>query len=516
MKLRIASLLMLIVILSPSVYVASEITEIIEIASEEVSEVTSEEVSEVTSEEVSEVTSEEVSEVTSEEVSEVTSEEVSEVTSEEVTSEETEVTSEEIEVTRDSVSEKSIKTSTEDNNDQVEVEKRSNSNIKVTYDSNGKVATKTYYENGKRIKYEKWSNGRVDTRIVYDSKGKVDYKVFYTSFGKRRLYENWADGAKGGYIKYTYDSNHNLEYRVRYNRNNKVNNKIWYYTNGNRSKFEQWRGTGRDNRVKEIYNYYSNGYRKYVIKYDSRNTYKTVDAKYWFDENNKRTQYENWNNGQKQRYAEYYTNGKYKITLDFTYYSNGNMKTSTRRDYTTRGEYVTIKRTYDTHYNKTDERMYGSPTSYFKIPMKNGYITCQYMCYDNHTGIDLGNTDKNVDIRATASGEVVQVTTGCSAYGGYLGNTCNYGAGNYVVVSHTYQGRKFFSIYEHLSKVNVKVGQNVTTSTKIGEMGQSGNVSGPHLHFELFEDTNKDGFRSDEYRTNPAIFTDFRKYPIKY
>ncbi|MFJ9888323.1 M23 family metallopeptidase [Streptomyces sp. NPDC091287] len=54
--------------------------------------------------------------------------------------------------------------------------------------------------------------------------------------------------------------------------------------------------------------------------------------------------------------------------------------------------------------------------------------------------------------------------------------------GNAVVIKHS-NGK--YSQYAHLSKVNVKVGEQVKTGEKIALSGNTGNSSGPHLHFEI-------------------------------
>ncbi|MGW4106974.1 M23 family metallopeptidase [Streptomyces sp. NPDC004976] len=54
--------------------------------------------------------------------------------------------------------------------------------------------------------------------------------------------------------------------------------------------------------------------------------------------------------------------------------------------------------------------------------------------------------------------------------------------GNAVVIKH---GDKTYSQYAHLSSVNVKAGQVVKTGQKIASSGNTGNSSGPHLHFEI-------------------------------
>ena len=66
--------------------------------------------------------------------------------------------------------------------------------------------------------------------------------------------------------------------------------------------------------------------------------------------------------------------------------------------------------------------------------------------------------------------------------------------GYYVLIYHngTYSTR-----YAHLSSVAVSTGQYVTAGTVIGYEGDTGNVTGPHLHFEVYENGT---------RVNPAQF----------
>ncbi|MFC9248240.1 M23 family metallopeptidase [Streptomyces sp. NPDC057136] len=54
--------------------------------------------------------------------------------------------------------------------------------------------------------------------------------------------------------------------------------------------------------------------------------------------------------------------------------------------------------------------------------------------------------------------------------------------GNAVVIKHS-NGK--YSQYAHLSQINVKIGQTVKTGQKIALSGNTGNSSGPHLHFEI-------------------------------
>ncbi|OGM02605.1 hypothetical protein A2115_01150 [Candidatus Woesebacteria bacterium GWA1_41_8] len=56
------------------------------------------------------------------------------------------------------------------------------------------------------------------------------------------------------------------------------------------------------------------------------------------------------------------------------------------------------------------------------------------------------------------------------------------GYGNAVLISH---GNDMTSLYAHLSKIEVKVGDVVESSTEIGKMGATGHATGPHLHLEI-------------------------------
>ncbi|MCJ1678146.1 M23 family metallopeptidase [Streptomyces sp. APSN-46.1] len=54
--------------------------------------------------------------------------------------------------------------------------------------------------------------------------------------------------------------------------------------------------------------------------------------------------------------------------------------------------------------------------------------------------------------------------------------------GNAIVIKHA---DKTYSQYAHLSKINVTIGQKVSKNQTIGLSGNTGNSSGPHLHFEI-------------------------------
>ncbi|GJF21589.1 MULTISPECIES: M23 family metallopeptidase [Streptomyces] len=54
--------------------------------------------------------------------------------------------------------------------------------------------------------------------------------------------------------------------------------------------------------------------------------------------------------------------------------------------------------------------------------------------------------------------------------------------GNAIVIKH---GNGTYSQYAHLSRIDVQIGQVVKTGQHIAKSGNTGNSSGPHLHFEI-------------------------------
>ncbi len=85
-----------------------------------------------------------------------------------------------------------------------------------------------------------------------------------------------------------------------------------------------------------------------------------------------------------------------------------------------------------------------------------------------------------------ANGVVVDARGGCAYNGGYYGNTCNWGRGNYVFLLVLIGDEYYFIQYDHLKDIYVSIGDIVyQRKTIIGTTGNSGNSSGPHLHFAI-------------------------------
>ncbi|MBS2017603.1 MAG: M23 family metallopeptidase [Deltaproteobacteria bacterium] len=100
---------------------------------------------------------------------------------------------------------------------------------------------------------------------------------------------------------------------------------------------------------------------------------------------------------------------------------------------------------------------------------------------EGHEGADLGG-GRGDPIFAASKGTVVYTLTTCTDNDVRRDIVCGNGWGNHVVISH---GNGVFTRYAHLSKVQVKVGNEVDAGATIGALGHSGLSDGPHLHFEL-------------------------------
>jgi murein DD-endopeptidase MepM/ murein hydrolase activator NlpD len=101
-----------------------------------------------------------------------------------------------------------------------------------------------------------------------------------------------------------------------------------------------------------------------------------------------------------------------------------------------------------------------------------------------HHGIDMPNPIGET-VRAAGSGVVVWASDGLRVDDGPFQNTYSYG--NVVQIQHDfgYKGQTMWTLYAHLSAVLVQNGQYVNAGDPIGLVGNSGLVSGPHVHFEV-------------------------------
>lgn len=100
-----------------------------------------------------------------------------------------------------------------------------------------------------------------------------------------------------------------------------------------------------------------------------------------------------------------------------------------------------------------------------------------------HTGIDLDGGPDYSPIVAAEDGKVVSAS--------YLG-----GYGNCIIISHD---NKIWTLYAHLTKINVNVGSSVKRGQHIGIKGTTGTSTAQHLHFEV-----RVGSNTSSAAVNPA------------
>lgn len=121
-----------------------------------------------------------------------------------------------------------------------------------------------------------------------------------------------------------------------------------------------------------------------------------------------------------------------------------------------------------------------SSTGEFAQPVPHVTITSNYGVrihpvtgqISNHEGVDLDCNRPDL-IYAAKEGKVVFASYPSGILSTY---------GNVVVIEHEH---KLFSLYAHLSKIDVEVGQEVAQLEPIGQCGTTGRSTGDHLHFEI-------------------------------
>lgn len=105
-------------------------------------------------------------------------------------------------------------------------------------------------------------------------------------------------------------------------------------------------------------------------------------------------------------------------------------------------------------------------------PTTTKTITCGYLCYSGHYAID---------IQAYIGQPVYAADSGVVISAGYSN-----GYGNNVLIDHK---NGYYTRYAHLNSLGVSTGDKVQAGQTIGEAGNTGNSTGPHLHFEIRPDT---------------------------
>ena len=103
------------------------------------------------------------------------------------------------------------------------------------------------------------------------------------------------------------------------------------------------------------------------------------------------------------------------------------------------------------------------------IPVIGEFVVSQKF-KDKHQAIDLA-APIGTQVVAAATGEIISIKQDK-----YFGNM--------IIMDH-YNG--FLTVYAHLAKILVKEGDIIKKGSNIGLVGNTGNSTGPHLHFEIIQ-----------------------------
>lgn len=129
------------------------------------------------------------------------------------------------------------------------------------------------------------------------------------------------------------------------------------------------------------------------------------------------------------------------------------------------------------YYSGGSEPITGSapaPTGTWYWPTNVPYVISSpygYRWGKLHEAVDINGTGYGSPIYAANDGTIIEA--------GY-----RYPNGNYVLINHN---NGYYTIYAHMSHLNVSNGQTVKIGQKLGGMGRSGLATGTHLHFGVYK-----------------------------
>lgn len=111
-------------------------------------------------------------------------------------------------------------------------------------------------------------------------------------------------------------------------------------------------------------------------------------------------------------------------------------------------------------------------------PVKSVYVTAPFgrpgsWAAGYHTGTDF-RAQVGTALYAAKGGKVIH-----AGWGGY-----GSAYGHHVIIESWHRGRRIRHLYAHMTSDGVYPGQKVSTGQFIGRSGNTGNTTGPHLHYE--------------------------------
>ena len=109
---------------------------------------------------------------------------------------------------------------------------------------------------------------------------------------------------------------------------------------------------------------------------------------------------------------------------------------------------------------------------HFQIPVEKAILSQTYK--PHHRKAHLG-----IDLKANKGSPVLSIEKGFVVYVGQQFT----GYGKVIIIEH---GWDWTSLYAHLDRFQVHLGQKIKKGQKIGTVGNTGRSTGTHLHLELF------------------------------
>lgn len=165
---------------------------------------------------------------------------------------------------------------------------------------------------------------------------------------------------------------------------------------------------------------------------------------------------------------------KYKVTADAIVAYKGNNLSNTTAELTVGTEIIVpggqkplVSQQVVTSYSGPIPTSATRGSGAFLWPT-SGSITQKY--WSGHPAIDIGSWT-GAPVKSADAGYVVEAGRGWSS-----------GYGNHIVIDH---GNGYRTLYAHLNSMFVSPGENVTKGQQLGTVGNTGNSTGPHLHFEV-------------------------------
>lgn len=136
----------------------------------------------------------------------------------------------------------------------------------------------------------------------------------------------------------------------------------------------------------------------------------------------------------------------------------------------------------DFYDNYLDKVIYNLSYTPLGLPF-HGSITSTFGHRENPFGGSNIETHKGLDIKGPYGAAVKSMAKGNVVFAGPRG-----GFGNCIILRH---GNGFETLYGHLSKIDVSLGEKIEIGQEIGKIGSTGRSTGPHLHYEVHKNGDK-------------------------